>query len=78
MSEGDSQHEKTLNRVMVYGTAMAFGMLGAVMASMKDFLHGNATFTFSLRTVVAFVAGFLLGWLFWWVIRRFKQPDRPE
>ena len=78
MSEGDSPHGKTLFRVMVCGTAVAFGLLAAVMASMKDFIHGNATFTFSSRTVIAFLLGFGLGWLFWWIVRRFMARDRRQ
>ena len=69
MPEG-SKHEKGLFRIMTFGTALSFGILGAIIFSMKDFLGGNATFEFSYRTIVAFVLGCLLGWLFWWFIRR--------
>ena len=65
----NSNHEKSLLKVMVYGTALSFGILGAIVASMKDFFHGDATFTFSLRTIVGFLVGFFAGWLFWKIVR---------
>ena len=65
----NSPHEKNLFRVMVIGTCLSFGLLGAIAASMKDFIHGNAAFEFSLRTIIGFVVGFVLGWLFWKVLR---------
>ena len=66
----DSKHERGLFRIMTFGTALSFGILGAIIFSMKDFLGGNATFEFSYRTIIAFVLGYLLGWLFWSFIRR--------
>jgi hypothetical protein len=64
-----SPHEKSLLKVMVFGTAISFGILGAIVASMKGFFHGDATFAFSLRTVIGFVVGCLAGWLFWKFVR---------
>jgi NhaP-type Na+/H+ or K+/H+ antiporter len=55
--------------VMVIGTCVSFGMLGAIAASMKDFIHGNAAFEFSIRTFVGFLIGFAVGWVFWKVLR---------
>ena len=52
-----SPHEKSLHRVMVAGTAIAFGALAAIVASMDDFFAGNATFRFSLRTIIGFIIG---------------------
>ena len=68
MSE-KSAHEKNLLKVMVFGTALSFGLLGAIVLSMKDFFHGDATFIFSLRTIIGFVLGYLAGWLFWKFVR---------
>jgi hypothetical protein len=62
-------HEKSLFKVIVFGTAISFGCLGAIIGSMKSFFHGDAAFTFSLRTVVGFVVGSLAGWLFWKIVR---------
>ena len=74
MSE-KSVHEKNLLKVMVFGTALSFGILGAIVASMKGFFHGDATFAFSPRTVVGFVLGCLAGWLFWKFVRsRMAKP----
>jgi hypothetical protein len=75
MSE-KSAHEKNLLKVMVFGTALSFGILGAIVASMKGFFHGDATFTFSLRTLVGFAVGCLADWLFWKFVRsRMAKPD---
>jgi hypothetical protein len=60
-----SPHEKSLFKVIVAGTALSFGCMGAIIASMKDFLHGDAAFTFSYPTVVGFVIGLVVGWLPW-------------
>jgi len=65
----NSPHEKALFRVMVIGTCVSFGMLGAIAASMKDFIHGNAAFEFSARTFIGFLLGFVIGWVFWKVLR---------
>ena len=64
-----SQHERSLMRVMVYGTALSFGILGAIVGSMPGFFHGDATFALSLKTIVGFALGFLAGWLFWKFVR---------
>jgi hypothetical protein len=58
-------HEKGLVRVMIWGTALAFGILAAAAASMKDFIGGDVTFDFSFLTILAFVIGFVGGWIFW-------------
>jgi hypothetical protein len=64
MAEGP-QHEKTLIKVVVFGTAISFGALGVVIASMKGFFHGDASFHFSFASIVGFILGFMVGWLFW-------------
>ena len=74
MSDEHSPHERTLHRVMVIGTALAFGSLAAIIASMQDFFGGNAAFHFSARTVVAFIPGALVGWGFWLLIARWQRP----
>lgn len=58
---------------MVAGTAISFGALGAIAASMKDFIHGNAEFSFSYKTIVGFVVGAALGLLLWSVVRRLQR-----
>src|SRR5438874_1826318 len=40
----DSKHGKGLLRLMTFGTALAFGILAAIIVSMGDFIGGNATF----------------------------------
>ena len=66
---GDSPHNKNLFNIMVFGTAISFGLLGAIAFSMKDFFHGDATFSFSYKTIFGFVLGFAVGWVFWRVVR---------
>ena len=77
MQKPDS-HQTSLVRVMVWGTALAFGIVGAIIGSMRDFFHGDVTFTLSSRTFMGFFAGWVVGWLFWtFVLRRFMKAQRP-
>jgi len=62
------QHEKTLIKVIIFATAVSFGVLGATMASMNGFFHGEVSFHFSVGSIVGFVLGFAAGWLFWKVV----------
>jgi hypothetical protein len=75
------QHEKTLIKVIIFGTAVSFGVLGAIMASMNGFFGGEASFHFSIGTFAGFILGFILGWAFWKLVfwRRAKgQSGRLE
>lgn len=72
MSE-NSPHEKSLYRVIVMGTCLSFGVLAAIVASMRDFFGGNAAFDFSARTIIGFVIGVAVGVLFWWGIGRWQK-----
>jgi hypothetical protein len=65
----EPNHESSLFRVMMIGTALSFGALAAIAVSMKDFFGGNAAFQLTWKTPVAFVAGLLAGWGFWRVVR---------
>jgi hypothetical protein len=67
MAEGP-QHERTLIKVIVFATAISFGALGTVIASMKGFFHGEASFHFSFASLAGFILGFIAGWLFWKVV----------
>jgi NhaP-type Na+/H+ or K+/H+ antiporter len=77
MSDG-SKHNQGLFRVMIIGTAISFGMLAAIMVSMKGFFTGNAAFEFSYKTVIAFAAGAFIGWLFWRIILHFADKNRSD
>jgi hypothetical protein len=68
-----SPHERTLYRVMVAGTCVAFGAVAAIIASMNDFVGGNAGFHFSAFTIIAFLLGAGVGWAFWWLIGKWQQ-----
>ncbi len=71
-----STHEKGLQKVIVVGASLSFAILGAIIGSMKDFIGGNAAFEFSYRTVVGFVAGALVGWLLWRLVRFWIEHAR--
>ena len=74
-----SEHEKGLFRVLIWGTALSFGILGAIVGSMKDFLRGDASFEFSFWTIAGFVVGFALGWLFWKIVlRRARKAEQKQ
>jgi hypothetical protein len=74
--EQKSPHEKSLLRVVTFGSALSFAFLGAIIGSMRDFFHGDAAFSLSWRTLVGFVIGFILGLLPWkWIARRTTKPD---
>ena len=65
----ESNHERTLFKVIVFCSALALGGLGAIIGSMKDFFHGDAALQFSWKSVLGFIVGFAAGWLFWRVLR---------
>jgi len=64
-----SPHEKSLWTVVVVGTTVSFGILGAIIGSMKGFFQGDTTFVFSFRTIVGFVFGSCAGWFLWKLVR---------
>jgi hypothetical protein len=73
-----SPHEKSLFKVMIFGTALSFGFLGAIIGSMKGFFGGDATFVFSLRTIAGLLLGWLAGWLLWkFVLHRIAKISKP-
>jgi hypothetical protein len=72
----DSPHERGLLRVMMFGTAIAFGILAVIVVSMKDFAGGNAAFHFSYVSMIAFPVGFTVGWLFWRLILRLSERGK--
>ena len=73
-----SKHEKGLLRVMVIGTALSFGILAAVIVSMKGYVGGSGDFDFSYKTVLAFFLGCLAGWGFWWLVRRWMRHSNQN
>jgi len=74
-----SRHERGLLKVMVIGTSLSFGILGAIMASMAGFFRGSASFEFSWRTFFGFAVGYGVGWLFWrFIIRSVAKSDDAE
>jgi hypothetical protein len=75
----NSQHSKGLLKIFVWATALSFGILAAIAFSMKDFIGGNASFQWSYKTLLGFVIGSVLGWLFWsFVNRRIRKASKNE
>jgi hypothetical protein len=74
----NSPYEKGLFTVLVVGTALGFGTLAAIIVSMKDFVGGDARFSFSKATVLAFVLGGAAGWFFWRLVRRLVRKASQE
>ena len=71
-----SPGEKGLFKVIRFGSALSFGLLGAIIGSMKDFFHGEAALSFSWKTVVGFVLGFIIGWLPWkWIAKKTTKSE---
>jgi len=69
-----SPGEKSLFKVIRFASALSFGLLGAIIGSMKDFFHGDAALSFSWKTAVGFVLGFAIGWLPWkWIAKRMTR-----
>ena len=75
MSE-TSPHGKSLLRVMMICSSLGLGGLLSAAFSMKDFFHGDAALHFSYETVIGFVLGMVLGWLFWRLIGKKIGNDR--
>jgi len=72
-------HEPGLWKIMVFATALSFGILLAVMVSMRGFFGGTVSFELSLKTVVGFIIGFVLGLLFWRVVRHLmRKAEKKE
>lgn len=67
MTEGP-KHENTLIKVIVFSTAISFGVLGGIMGSMNGFFRGEVSFHFSIVSIIGFVLGFIAGWAFWKVV----------
>ena len=69
------RNERDLFKILVAGTAISFGILAAILVSMKGFFGGTVSFEFSIKTLVAFVVGCVIGWLFWRMVRRFMDKS---
>ncbi len=69
------RHERTLVKVIVFSTALSFGCLGGVMASLKGFFHGDVSFHFSSGSILGFVLGVFAGWLFWKAVFWMQKKD---
>ena len=72
---GEPTHERTLFKVITICSAIALGGLGAIIGSMKDFLHGDAAMNFTWKTGAGFILGFVLGWLFWRIVLLKARPS---
>ena len=76
-NESENKIGKDLNRVIVYSTSISFGGLAAFLVSLRH-VRKDPTLVFSRRTVIGFIAGFLVGWIFWKVVQRLNEKkSRP-
>lgn len=69
------KNDSDLFRIMSYSTALAFGTMVAFLYSLKD-ITKDATFVFSIGTVVVFAIGALAGWGFWKVVQIMADRKR--
>ena len=70
----EGQHQRKLYRVMVYATMVSFGGMAAFLFSLRD-LREDPALELSFRTVVAFVLGAAIGWLFWKGVEYLQKRD---
>ncbi len=77
MSAPSTNAGKLFN-LMTMATALSFGGLAALAASMTDFLGGDASLHFSHRTVIGFVIGAAVGWGLWRVVRFFLKKSGDD
>jgi hypothetical protein len=73
----DTKHEGTLIKVIVFATAVSFGVLGGIMTSMRGFFHGEVAFHFSFLSIVGFVLGCIAGWTFWKLVFWRRTKNTP-
>jgi phage-related holin len=76
MTEGP-KHENALIKVIVFATAISFGVLGAIITSMRGFFHGEVGFHFSILSIVGFLIGVVAGWGFWKLVFRGRAKNPP-
>lgn len=67
-----------LIKLMTVATALSFGILAAIVASMKDFFGGDASMQFSYKTGLGFVLGAIAGWGLWVVARYFIRRSGDD
>jgi hypothetical protein len=76
-SESTDKNERDLYRIMVFSTSLGFGVLAAFLYSMVD-IKNDVRLVFTPGTVVAFVIGAGVGWLFWRVIRGLAAREQTK
>ena len=72
-----SKHEKDLFRIMRFSTELSFGVLAALLYSLKD-MSRDPHLELSLGTLVVFAVAWGLGWVFWWWIRNRAESDNES
>jgi hypothetical protein len=70
-----SKSEREFIRMASLCTALSFGCVAALMESSS---YGASGFTFqvSARSLLAFAAGALVGWFYWWLVAQNKKATR--
>ena len=55
--------------ITAFSTALALGCMLAFLVSLRD-IRNDLAFDFSVKTVVMFVIGAVIGWGFWAFVRK--------
>ena len=71
-TDNPEKHRKDLFTVMTISTALAFGVMLGFFCSITEIRH-HFTVAFSVWTIVGFIAGATLGWLFWRTVKRLEE-----
>lgn len=78
MNDPSPSPQAKLLKLMTVATALSFGILAAIIASMKDFFGGDASMQLSYKTAVGFVIGAAAGWGLWRVARYFMPRSGDD
>ena len=71
------KNQRDLFKIMTISTALAFGVMLGFFCSITEIRH-HFTVAFSIWTVVGFVSGATLGWLFWEIVRRLEERAKDS
>jgi multidrug transporter EmrE-like cation transporter len=74
-TDNSEKNQRDLFKIMTISTALAFGVMLGLFCSINEITH-HFTVAFSVWTIVGFVAGATLGWLFWRTVKRLEERAR--
>gem|GEM_PF-2541238 len=76
-SSPEEKDENDLLNVIVYGTAISFGGMGAFLGSLRS-IRTDPALEFSWRTIVFFLIGAVAGWAFWKIVFRMAEAKKRK